>query len=64
MANRDDVTRVLAGCTECGSVYTAREWPNGIIRAIGRDDCRCGGTEFEVVDGPDDDRSPSGAESE
>lgn len=57
MAHKDDVTRVLATCTGCGSVYAARQWPDGAIRIIGRDGCSCGSTEFEPVedegDGPE-----------
>ncbi|ELZ07492.1 MULTISPECIES: hypothetical protein [Natrialba] len=51
MANRDDVSRELAKCTECDSVYAARQWPNGDIQLIGNDGCPCGSTEFVLVDG-------------
>lgn len=64
MANRDDVSRELAECVKCGSVYAARQWPDGDIQAIGSDGCPCGSTEFVLVsesdgDGEDDDREPS-----
>ncbi|MFA9501771.1 hypothetical protein NP511_05950 [Natrinema thermotolerans] len=50
MAHRDDVTRVLATCTACNSVYAARQWPDGEIKIIGQDGCSCGSTDFELVD--------------
>lgn len=54
MAHKDDVTRVLATCSGCGSVYAARQWPDGTIRVIGRDGCSCGSTDFEPVDDESD----------
>ncbi|NUB91659.1 hypothetical protein HTZ84_09245 [Haloterrigena sp. SYSU A558-1] len=50
MAHKDDVTRVMAVCEECGSVYAAREWPDGTVRVIGQEGCSCGATSFEVAD--------------
>ncbi len=50
MAHKDDVTRVLAACEDCGSVYAAREWPDGTIRLIGQQDCSCGASTFVAVD--------------
>ncbi|NKE37612.1 hypothetical protein GWG54_17740 [Natronococcus sp. JC468] len=50
MANRDDVSRELAECADCGAVYAARQWPDGTIKAIGSESCRCGSTEFELVE--------------
>ncbi len=50
MAHKDDVTRLLASCTACGSVYAARQWPDGEIRIIGQDGCACGSADFELVD--------------
>ncbi|WP_293029716.1 hypothetical protein [Natronococcus sp.] len=50
MANRDDVSRELAECTKCGAVYAARQWPDGTIKAIGSERCRCGSAEFAVVE--------------
>ena len=50
MAHRDDTLRVLAACDECGSVYAAREWPDGDVQLIGQEACECGATEFSVVD--------------
>lgn len=55
MAHKDDVTRVLAACTACGSIYAARQWPDGEIRVIGQKSCSCGSTDFELVDDSDDD---------
>lgn len=53
MAQRDDVTKVLAACKRCQSAYAARQWPDGSIQLIGQDECGCGSAEFEVVDGSD-----------
>lgn len=58
MAHKDDVTRVLAACEACGSVYAARQWPDGTIRIIGQEGCSCGGTSFEVVTDSDEDSPP------
>ncbi|SER66699.1 hypothetical protein SAMN04489841_4249 [Natrinema salaciae] len=55
MAHKDDVSRVLAACTACGSVYAARQWPDDTIRVIGQDGCSCGSTDFELVDDTADD---------
>lgn len=55
MAHKDDVTRVLAACTACGSVYAARQWPDDEIRIIGQDGCSCGSTTFQLVDESEDD---------
>ncbi|ELY91287.1 hypothetical protein [Natrinema altunense] len=55
MAHKDDVTRTLAACTACGSIYAARQWPDGEIRIIGQDGCSCGATEFDRVEESDDD---------
>ncbi|TYL36596.1 hypothetical protein CV102_21320 [Natronococcus pandeyae] len=70
MANRDDVTRELAECTECGSVYAARRWPNGDIQTIGSGSCSCGSTDFVLIDDVEDaenidsEGSPSGVGTE
>jgi hypothetical protein len=55
MANRDDVTREVAECVECGSIYAARVWPGGDIQTIGSNACSCGSTEFEIVEDVGDD---------
>ncbi|SDJ81253.1 hypothetical protein SAMN04515672_1496 [Natronorubrum texcoconense] len=62
MAHKDDVTRVLAACEDCGSVYAAREWPDGTIRLIGQQDCSCGASTFVAVD--DGGGTDSGASAE
>nr|WP_235920784.1 hypothetical protein [Natronorubrum halalkaliphilum] len=63
MAYKDDVTRVLATCEECGSVYAARQWPDGTVRIIGQEGCSCGANAFEVVDDSTEDSvAGSGAE--
>ncbi|WP_226481407.1 hypothetical protein [Natrinema amylolyticum] len=62
MAHKDDVTRVLAACTECGSIYAARQWPTGEIRIIGQDGCSCGATEFDLVEESDDDSGGDSSE--
>jgi len=54
MAHRDDVSRVLVCCLECGSAYAARQWPDGSIKLIGQDRCSCGSTEFSIIDDTDD----------
>ena len=54
MAGRDDVTRVIAICEECGSSYAARVWPDGALKLIGREDCTCGSANFTVADATDD----------
>ncbi|THE63309.1 hypothetical protein D8Y22_18565 [Salinadaptatus halalkaliphilus] len=62
MANRDDVDRVLAGCTDCDSVYAARKWPDGDVQLIGQEACECGCREFVVVGDSDstaDSREPN-----
>ena len=56
--DNDDVERLLVSCEECGSAYVAREWPDGEIRLIGKDDCECGSTDFVPV-GDFEDSSPS-----
>lgn len=58
MAHKDDVTRVLAACNACGSVYAARQWPDDRIRIIGQDGCSCGSTDFVPVD--DGEEEPGG----
>ncbi|PGF15193.1 hypothetical protein CP556_03010 [Natrinema sp. CBA1119] len=58
MAHKDDVTRVLAACTACGSAYAARRWPDGEIQIIGQDGCSCGSTDFEPVDDSNDGLGP------
>jgi hypothetical protein len=43
--------RRLAVCTSCESAYAAKVWPDGAIKPIGtKEGCRCGSTEFQVVD--------------
>lgn len=65
MAHNDDVSRVLAACDACSSVYAARQWPNGDIRIIGQQGCSCGEESFELVDDESslDIESPSDADS-
>nr|WP_121744415.1 hypothetical protein [Natronorubrum halophilum] len=63
MSNRDDVNRGLAECTECGSVYAARQWPTGEIQPIGSDSCDCGSTDFILIE-DDDTESASGGLAE
>ncbi|WP_255171532.1 hypothetical protein [Natrononativus amylolyticus] len=53
MPERNDVTKVLASCSDCHSAYAAREWPDGEVQLIGQDACECGSTEFDVVEGSD-----------
>nr|WP_082146731.1 hypothetical protein [Halostagnicola sp. A56] len=60
MANRDDITRELAECVECGSAYAARQWPTGEIQPIGTTSCSCGSTTFVLVDNSEGDPSLSG----
>lgn len=60
MANRDDITRELAECVECGSAYAARQWPTGDIQPIGTDSCSCGSTTFVLVNNSNDETSLGG----
>lgn len=63
MAHKDEVTRVLAACTACDSIYAARQWPDGTIRIIGQEGCSCGGNTFDVVsDAGEDSAADTGAE--
>ncbi|WP_425601070.1 hypothetical protein [Halosolutus halophilus] len=48
------MTRVLASCVECGSIYAARQWPDGSVKLIGQEGCSCGSTAFAVIDDADD----------
>ncbi|ADD06252.1 uncharacterized protein Nmag_2696 [Natrialba magadii ATCC 43099] len=57
MANRDDVSRELAKCTSCDSIYAARQWPDGEIQLIGSGSCPCGSTEFVIVDDTDSEQA-------
>lgn len=63
MAWRDDVSRVLVSCGACGSVYAARQWPNGKIKVIGQEGCSCGASEFRVIDNVDDSDSTPNSEA-
>lgn len=54
MARKNDVTRVLATCEECGSVYTAWRWPDGKLKVVGQTGCSCGSTAFTLVEGMSD----------
>lgn len=63
MAHKDDVTRVLAACDACGSIYAARQWPDGTVRIIGQEGCSCGEETFEVVTDPETD-PPADADAE
>lgn len=54
MTFQDDIRRVATCCTDCGSVYAARRWPDGTLRIIGRDGCQCGSNDLTVVDDPDE----------
>lgn len=52
--------KVAAVCTSCGTGYAAEEWADGTIRPIGqRNGCQCGGTSFDVLDGPKTEPSAS-----
>ncbi|WP_226377488.1 hypothetical protein [Haloterrigena turkmenica] len=48
----------MAVCEECGSVYAARQWPDGTIRVIGQEGCSCGATRFEVADDSEGESPP------
>jgi hypothetical protein len=42
--------RILAGCPDCGSFYTAKRWSDGTIQLIGMSNgCHCGSLEPQVV---------------
>lgn len=66
MGDRDEATRTVASCDDCGSVYAAVELPGGKIQPIGkRTGCSCGSTSFSKLDSttvfdsssPDDDEA-------
>lgn len=50
MANREEIDKLVAVCSNCGAVYAARQWPDGEIQAIGSNGCQCGSDEFDPVD--------------
>lgn len=54
MAEKEEVAKVAASCQTCGSVYAAREWPEGEIQPIGTERCSCGASRFTVIEGVDD----------
>lgn len=64
MAHENDVTRVLAACEECDSVYTAWQWPSGKLKVVGQAGCRCGSTAFTPVEEAGDTDSTATPESE
>lgn len=63
MTNSTDAIRIVAACEDCGSVYAARQWPDGDIQLIGSTECSCGSTEFVLVEEPDN-PSSSGTSAE
>ena len=52
MAQQEDFEKVVAVCTDCGSVYPARKWSNGDFHIIGRNGCLCGASQFTTVETP------------
>ncbi|MFU8867917.1 hypothetical protein [Natronococcus sp.] len=51
----EEERRRMAVCTACGSAYAARVASDGTVQPIGsKDGCRCGSSEFEVVEGSTD----------
>jgi hypothetical protein len=49
MTQIDEHIRVAARCYECGEIYAAEISPKDSLRIIGRNDCQCGGTEFQPL---------------
>ncbi|MFC7238568.1 hypothetical protein ACFQS4_10095 [Saliphagus sp. GCM10025317] len=42
-------TRTIALCTTCGSMYAAREKPDGTVLPIGRNGCSCENAAFKKI---------------
>ncbi len=42
-------TRTIALCTTCGSMYAAREEPDGTVLPIGRNGCSCEDATFKKL---------------
>ncbi|NHN46980.1 hypothetical protein G9464_05140 [Halostella sp. JP-L12] len=55
----DEPRRVVAECERCGAAYAGREWPDGTVRVIGRNGCRCGASSFVARDVGDGAREPT-----
>ncbi|MFP8958551.1 hypothetical protein ACLI4Y_17710 [Natrialbaceae archaeon A-CW3] len=57
--NAAGTRKVAATCTSCQAVYAAEAWPDGKVRPIGRrEGCRCGETEFDVLETAERDSMP------
>lgn len=50
MGKGNGTHRVMAECEACESAYAARQWSDGTVQPIGSNRCRCGSTDFRVVD--------------
>ncbi len=42
--------RKLGRCADCNAAYAVKKWSEGTIQPIGCTTCRCGSTEFRVID--------------
>jgi hypothetical protein len=49
MTQTNEQIRAAARCCECGEIYAAEIRPRDSIRIIGRNDCQCGGVEFQTL---------------
>ncbi|WP_252699265.1 hypothetical protein [Natronosalvus vescus] len=57
--NAEQSRKVAATCTSCNAVYAAEAWPDGKVRPIGRrEGCRCGETDFKVIETAESDSMP------
>ncbi|QFU84346.1 hypothetical protein GCU68_17425 (plasmid) [Natronorubrum aibiense] len=41
--------RTIAKCCSCNSAYAVNVWTDGTIRPIGRRNCDCGSTVFQII---------------
>ncbi|MFC7238285.1 hypothetical protein ACFQS4_08640 [Saliphagus sp. GCM10025317] len=58
MTDRNELSEVIAQCTNCGNVYASHVNPDGTVSPIGqRNGCSCGSSEFTVLEG---DRTAAG----
>ncbi|MFC7231098.1 hypothetical protein ACFQMM_06170 [Saliphagus sp. GCM10025308] len=52
MTDRNELSEVIAQCTNCGNVYASHVNPDGTVSPIGqRNGCSCGSSEFTVLEG-------------
>ncbi|SEH11578.1 hypothetical protein SAMN04487967_0417 [Natronorubrum sediminis] len=53
MSQSESVTRIVAVCRACESVFVSEQQPDGTIRPIGvSEECTCGDGDFRRVEAP------------